>query len=264
MRKACIHPIEFSSKYIAGSAALVFPAPMNNRNSKLVFVGMPTVNGGMSEQTRVLWDRLDRPIGEYTFVKWKVTGCGLGRARNILVHHALKSEAATMIMIDGDIVADESHIERLLAHPQKIVGAIYPRKELAWPTRWVFNPGPRKDDNGLLEVVETGMGLIKIDISAIELIIDDHMCDAFLSDEPDDKLAVMADLFSDSVVNDHWLPDRGAFDRKLSEDYYFCWLARHCDIHVLVDLRCQVGHVGTVDFLEVARLIQAAKMGKQT
>ncbi len=70
------------------------------------------------------------------------------------------------------------------------------------------------------------------------------------------------DLWREEVVLDEWIAGEAPFRRKLSEDFAFCRLARRCGEKVFADTRCQVGHVGGVDFLDVARFIQISAARK--
>lgn len=219
---------------------------------------MATFDGGMSEQTRCLWDRLNEPVGRWRFLKAQVAGLPIGRARNNLTKLAVDSYAAKLLMLDNDINAGVIQLERILSHPEKVVGGIYPRKEVRWPPRFVFNASGPKRLDGLVPVAEMGAGFLRIDIDVVEKIIADNRSLEYLSDAEGDDFEPIFDLWNEQVVKDEWLPGKPAFARKLSEDYAFCRLCRKAGVEVWADTVCQVGHVGPVDFLAVAAQIQEA------
>ena len=245
------------TKYVADSGSSCFTRFMSDRDSTLVFVAMATFDGTMSEATRELWDRLDEPLGAWRFIKVKVHGVPVGRARNNLTKLAVDSYASKLLMLDSDINAGTVQLERLLGHKEKVVGGIYPRKEVNWPPRFVFNASGPALPTGLQPCREIGAGFLKIDLEVIEKIIADNPSLTYLSDAVQDDFEPCYDIWNESVIVDEWFPGKPAFARKLSEDYAFCRLARLAGFEVWADTICQVGHIGQVDFLQVAAQIQA-------
>lgn len=217
---------------------------------------MPTRDGGMSEKTRALWERLEDPVGPWRFLAWKIGGTSIGRARNIATAMALESDASKVLMLDADQWAGEDQLLRILGHAEPVVGGIYPRKEVAWPTRWCVNFSGALRPDGLRPATDIGAGFLRVDLEAIETIVKQNPQLRYLSDEEGTYGEQLFDLWSEGVATDSWSPGGPKFPRKLSEDFWFCWLARRAGFTVYADTLCQVGHVGAVDFLEVACLIQ--------
>ncbi len=236
-----------------------------NRDKNLVFVGVPSPDGRLMRPAEDLFDFLPHnEIAGKKFVCFRGVGGGIGRSRNILIEAARQSGAATAILFDGDINGGPTHVERILKHPEPFVFGLYPAKELVWPLRWVVNwlPGSKADTNGLREALEVGAGWVKIDLAALDAMVEDGGPKRY---RPDD-LALAGethhDFFAEGVVFEDWKGDGEPYARKLTEDFYFCHLIRQAGHKVLVDTICQLGHLGTADYLAIGQLIQAVKLAK--
>lgn len=240
---------------------------MKTRDPNLVFVGMATRDGGMTEQTRALWDRLDQPISPWRFLAFKTSGGAQSHARNFLTDLALRSDASRLLMIDSDVAAGESHVLRILGHGLPIVVGVYPRKEVRFPTRFVFRAVGALRPDGLVPAGDAGAGFALIDLAAVEHLIGWNALNGrggtYRCEDDGAEGREIHDLWREELVEHEWVKGQPRFTRKLTEDYTFFHFAQRAGIKVYADTLCQVGHVGSVDFLEVARLIQRLKAPAQ-
>ena len=149
------------------------------------------------------------------------------RARNRMAHQFLQSDSDRLVFIDADVGFTGKDLEMLLENNLDIVGGAYPKKSFTKPG-WIF--GDRLGERGnLLEVKEAGTGFLAIKRKVIA-----EMSQTVTKIQHDD--VEMAELFPIGVD-----PDTG---RYLSEDWYFCMLARRAGFRIWIDRRIRLRHAG--------------------
>jgi len=156
-----------------------------------------------------------------------------GRGRNRAAADFLATGCDYLLFIDADIIFDRGHIERLMESAEPVLGGIYCLKTMVAPSPCLQTlPGAQPIAvGGIEEVRRTGTGFLRIHRSVFEAIkphtakYNNHGRDEW-------------DFFPSGVVDEEWL----------SEDWYFCDLARKAGFRVMVDTTIQVGHEGNVIF----------------
>jgi hypothetical protein len=156
------------------------------------------------------------------------------RARNKVVHNFLKTDKEYLMFIDSDILFQATDINRLRAHNKTIVGGVYFKKKL--PYSAVCNRSI--EDHGQLNVMqEAGTGFLMIKRSVFEDIMK-MAPEYFYKNESDEDEGRYYDFFRVGIVN----------GRYLSEDYYFCHLARLAGHKIWLDTQLYVKHVGRAEY----------------
>lgn len=155
-----------------------------------------------------------------------------GRARNRAAANFLASDCDAMLFIDTDIVFNEHHIDMLMETDEDIVGGIYCLKTPEMRPCLQTLPGFQPDHvQRYVAVARTGTGFLRISRGALEKL----------------KASVPVyhnhgrpewDFFQSGVESDEWL----------SEDWYFCDLARKAGFSILIDQRIQLGHIGNISY----------------
>lgn len=232
----------------------------------LVFVGFPQYSDTVSRKMRDLMTLLGDRIGKYTFIPFEAQSFSAAKSRNIIVAAMRKTKAGKLLLIDSDMNATQPHVERILSHAHRVIGALYPKKTLrAEGPEWVvnFDKTHKKDANGVSGCIDVGAGFLKIDRDVIEAFISSKMADPYYSDDRDTWGQVQHEVFNEGVESAVWGPGADPWERRLGEDFRFCYLCRVLGIPVHVDCACQVGHVGEVDFLQVYALIERAVVAAQ-
>lgn len=219
------------------------------RNPNKIFIGM-VMDGSMRWETSLLWEQLrNAKIDGYEFSTNRLGGYGQAKARNALTWLALQTDCGRMFCLDADINATIQHALRILGHDEEMVSAMYPKKTAA-ALEFVgnFTGSPARED-GLAEALDCGGGFVAIDLSMVERMIAAYPETEYECEDAAFRGKIMHDLWSCGPVTDSW---RGrTFSRYLTEDFYFCHRARKMGVTVWQDTQCQVGHVGTVDFLDL-------------
>lgn len=157
------------------------------------------------------------------------------RARNKTAHDFLHNTKNEWLMfIDSDIIFQPSDIERLISHNKPLIGGIYFKKKI--PYSPVANRKIR-EENGLFVMGEIGTGFMLIHRDVLEEIRERYP-ERTYKNEGDEAVGEYNDFFGVGVVN----------NRYLSEDYYFCHLAKECGYEAYLDPSVVVRHVGRAVF----------------
>lgn len=158
----------------------------------------------------------------------------VSRARNKIAERFLASECEYLMFIDNDILFQPEDIAMLRSYERDIVGGTYLKKTL--PYQPVANSYLGTcEQSGLYEMAEIGTGFMMIKRSTFEKIIELHGESLSYRPENDESKGVYYDFFRVGVNDD---------GRYLSEDYFFCELARKCGLKVWLDPAILVKHKG--------------------
>lgn len=164
----------------------------------------------------------------------KCSGGGIHKARNNIAADFLKSKCQKMFWWDSDISFEPDQIFNLWNRNLPIVGIPYCHKksDLEWSARSIEGVGP--NDVGLQKVAAAGTGALMVDRGVYEGIIakfGDEL--RFIEDWNEGKGETRYDFFKEGVVHD---PEFGyKVPTFLSEDFYFCYLARKAGFDIMMD-----------------------------
>lgn len=165
----------------------------------------------------------------------------IGRARNTLTARFLKTDCDRILFTDSDLVFDASHVSRIVSHDLDIVGGTYFKKNEGEP-QIVCNMLPNareqtENESGVQEAMYVGTGFLCVKRRVFEKIIEVLGDDLWYT--------------SDATQEREWdfwkmgvCKYADGKRRFLSEDWFFCEMARHCGFKVHLDLRCILKHVG--------------------
>jgi len=176
----------------------------------------------------------------------------INRGRNTCAKYAIDGRFDKLLFIDSDLIFTYADIKRLLDSDKLVVGGTYPLKN--FPITVNFNPldehadlfgkdrqqdnymeWVRKyaDDNGEAEVRHIPTGFMLIDMRVLAKL--SHTVNWYQNFNPDLKTTTMYfEFFPTGVVN-HEL---------LSEDWYFCKLARDAGFKIYLQTRSVCAHIG--------------------
>lgn len=180
------------------------------------------------------------------------------RARNMLVHDALKTNCTHILFIDTDIAFEPKLVFELLARNRDVIGCAYPKKchdfdAVIRATR-ELDPEPRvhaasfvltllpedrgmgqmRVENGCVRVQETGTGFLLVKREVFLKLAIAQPSTMYLSDHVQEMGEPMFAWF-DTAIRER---------RYLSEDYEFCrrWRALGGDIWIYAD--ASLTHIG--------------------
>lgn len=210
-----------------------------------VFIALPTYSQVMCEFAASLMALLGR-------VRCKIQFHGgdslVTRARNNVTHDFLRTQIPWLLFIDTDLVFSPECILHLLSHGPSvpIVGGCYPRKKPG-PAEWILNGLPNTSPDpktGLQEVYEIGTGMLLVHRSVFGAMKEAY---PHLRYRCDGNKDIRWDFFPVGTWRGPEAKD-GEEARYLSEDWYFCQLARAIGYRIYADTKCWSKHIGMVAY----------------
>jgi hypothetical protein len=140
------------------------------------------------------------------------------------------------MFIDSDILFDIGHINRLRSLNKGVVGGVYFKKKIPYEAVANSHIG-MEDDLYLMNEIGTGFMMIRRDV--FEAIREKHPELAY--NKENDEADMSAGYFD-------YFPVGVKDGRYLSEDYYFCHMARECGYKIYYDTNVLVQHRGTATY----------------
>lgn len=172
----------------------------------------------------------------------KCSGGGVHKARNNIANDFLtKSKCQKLLWWDSDISADPNQVMQLYMRELPIVSSPYCHKkpELDWSAKAIDGITP--NEVGLQEVAACGTGFMMVNREVFEAIKDKFREEIqYVEDWNEGKGEIRYDFFREGVVHD---PEFG-YDKPtfVTEDFYFCYMARKCGFKIQMDCTSYVKH----------------------
>lgn len=210
---------------------------ITTESNKNVTIGYPCYDGKAKvEALATLMQGLYLPNRCINNIQFMNGDSLIPRARNKVAALFLDHGTDYLMFIDNDITFSLNDIERLRDHNVGVVGGVYLKKTIPYApvsNRWVAQEG------ALTVMEEIGTGFMMIHRDVLLDIRKKFPEREFKreSDEPDIKSGYY-DYFGVGVVD----------GRYLSEDYYFCYLAREAGYKIYYDQNVMVAHHGQFQF----------------
>jgi predicted O-methyltransferase YrrM len=191
-----------------------------------------------------------------------------GRGMNKVANAFLKTDCDAWFNVDADTRFRRQDVDNLIEHIENgvpLVYGIYPKKQE--PTEPVFctlgnvkEPDPK---TGLTELRRCGRGFMLVKREVLEKMKEDNGGPAlryhnhrYQTDEvPEGRSEIEWDFFPSgcvtgafSALNDGMDEDGFPIREWLSEDWWFCEVARSLGFPVMVDARIALGHIGLKEY----------------
>lgn len=188
------------------------------------------------------------------------------RARNGFVAKFMENPLYTkLLFLDCDLIFKPETIIRMLEQNKPIIGSPYPKKNINWSkvkhfinkektidinslqakvsdmnyNLKYYDKSKVKMSNGFVEAFDVPTGCMLIDKTAMSIIINKNRDFKYINNCAGYGINnCFYDLFRTGVVELEGTPT------YLSEDYYFCHLARECGIELWLDCQSLLGHIG--------------------
>lgn len=171
----------------------------------------------------------------------------VSRARNSLTRQFLDSDCTDLLFIDSDLKFTTRDVERIMSHPEEVVGGMYCKKQEGTP-QLVINPVPDRPGeqtaSGLIEVRYVGTGFLRVRRSVFEKMIAAFGESIAYKLDPDHKI----------TEYDFWHVGVCHFEkndyptRYLSEDWWFCEMCKRIGVKVWADRGILLRHTGQATY----------------
>lgn len=174
----------------------------------------------------------DSPVKQIQFLNGDSL---VSRARNRIAERFLASDCQYLMFIDNDILFQPEQITQLRKWCKDIIGGVYLKKKLPYApvanTCYGVHP-----DTGLNEMAEIGTGFMMIHRRVFERLIELRGNELRYKSASDEADGEYFDFFRVGV---------SPITRQyLSEDYFFCEMARQAGFKVWLDPTIMVKHKG--------------------
>ena len=205
------------------------PPLVTERVFMKLFIAIPCYDGKVTAKCAEFLLRnthILRDLGHSVMPYFHIGDPFISQARNVCVNMFLSTDCTDLIFVDADTGGDGSAISKLLKHNKDIVGASIARKsdveEFPIELNWGMNNNCIDEKTGLVNVLATGMGLIRIQRHVFE------------------KMAEISRIEKDceGVIQFFEVGIRLGDGKWYGEDVYFCrrWLAMGGEIFVEPDI----------------------------
>lgn len=186
----------------------------------------------------------------------------IDRGRNKLANQFMRKPYNWLLFVDADVVPPIDAIAALWLHGMrgnKLVCAPYAMKGVVPQFAVNVATGAKKEDSGLVEVINAGTGFMMIHRSVFDALEKNDRAEEYElgSNDPHFAECKTARQYFKSGVRK---VKAGTVERKLwlSEDYMLCYEWQKCGGKVMMDYRLQLAHIGTISFPVGPREVAAA------
>ena len=242
---------------------------MSEENNVHLFVATPMYGGqcfGFYTQSLLTLQNVLGQSGITASFSFLFNESLIQRARNALVHGFLKSEATHLMFIDADITFNSNDILGMIHADKEIICGIYPKKEINWPSikNAVLGGVPveeLKSHTGdfvvnlidyqgevtvpigePVEIWNGGTGFMLIKREVLEKL--SNVVPSYVNNVTD----LSGNIRNDEIKEFFACAIEEETRILLSEDYYFCKLARMNGMKVWAAPWAQLSHIGTYAF----------------
>jgi len=207
-------------------------------DKKRVCVAVPVYGSGTTHEFDESFLKL---LGSGLFDECKRLTCPgdslVSRARNTLVMAFLRdTDSENLLFIDSDIPFEPSDVMKLVESEEPIICGLYTKKKEASPPEFVMNmiPGTAvKIDGTVQEVLYAGTGFLRIKREVLERMEKLYPERNFMQDHDEG-----------GRKSHDWFPVGVVGNRYLSEDWFFCHVARQMGYRIMAHTGVLLDHVG--------------------
>jgi len=242
-----ILPADKVQELISGKAVVgesVVPVPPGKVTDKKVVILIPH-QGDVSMEWAIMWQQLPLMVGShYSMSK----GSPIDITRDTMANNALDQGYEWMFFLDSDVLPPKDVIQKLLSHNLPIVAGLYKARKpegFTWAA-WIRGVTPTGDvafapiaswgkDSRLFQADVTGCGCMLV-----------HR-DVFLKIRekfPDLPFFFWSNTREKRVLDKMNIPDPAM--RNVSEDFWFCLLAKQAGFSIVMDGEAICEHVSVV------------------
>jgi len=229
---------------VVGQSSAAQPVSTPNNQKKLAILVPHT--GEVSSEWCLMFREIPLPPGSQIFMS---RGMPIDVTRESMVKAALDNGFEWIFFLDSDVILPKDALQKLFSHNQPFICGLYKAKKpngFFWGA-WMKGKAPDGKDafvpvanwsGRLFEVDVIGTGCMLIHRSVFEGIRAKTDLPFFLWTK--ERNPVLLDKMN--------IPN--PMMREVSEDFWFCLLAKHCGFKVVVDGEVKCGHITVTKITE--------------
>jgi len=202
--------------------------------------------GEVSSEWCLILRELPLPPGTQIFMS---RGMPIDVTRESMVKTALDAGFEWIFFLDSDVILPKDTFQKLFSHNLPLISGLYKAKKpngFFWAA-WMQGKAP--DGKDAFVPVATWSGrLFEVDVVGTGCMLIHRSVFTGIRAKTDLPFFVWAKERNPGLLDKLGIPI--PLMREVSEDFWFCMLARHCGFKVVIDGEVKCGHITTVKVLE--------------
>ena len=222
-----------------------------NPGQKTLAICIPHT-GEVSSEWCLRFKNLQLPVGSQVFMS---RGMPIDVTRESMVKNALDQGFEWIFFLDSDVIIPDGTFEKLFSHKQPLVNGMYKAKKpggffwAAWIRTKVEDKNITATGEAFAPVASWEGRLIAVDVIGTGcMLVHRSVFEKISATYPGLPWFFWSKERSPALLKSMDLPD--PLMNEVSEDFYFCLLAKKCGFQVIVDTEIKCGHISTVKIEE--------------
>jgi hypothetical protein len=224
-----------------GAAQLVNAPP----NQKKLAVLIPH-QGEVSSEWCLMFRETPLPQGSQIFMS---RGMPIDVTRESMVNTALAAGFEWIFFLDSDVILPKDVFQKLFSHNLQLVCGLYKAKK---PNGFFWAAWMKGKDNtgkdAFVPVASWTCRLFEVDVIGTGCMLVHRSVFEEIRKKTDLPFFMWSKERNPTLLDKMGIPN--PMMREVSEDFWFCMLARHCGFKIVVDGEVKCGHITTVKLTE--------------
>lgn len=198
--------------------------------------------GEVSSEWCLMFKEMPLPPGSQIFMS---RGLPIDVTRESMVKTALDVGFEWIFFLDSDVILPKDTFQKLFSHNLPIVSGLYKAKKpngFFWAA-WMRGKAPDGKDAFVPVASWTGR-LFEVDVIGTGCMLIHRNVFEEIRKKTDLPFFVWSKERNPALLDKLGIPD--PMMREVSEDFWFCLLAKYCGFRVVVDGEVKCGHISTV------------------
>jgi hypothetical protein len=198
--------------------------------------------GEVSSEWCLMFREIPLPVGSQIFMS---RGMPIDVTRESMVKTALDAGFEWIFFLDSDVILPKDTFQKLFSHNLPLISGLYKAKKpngFFWAA-WMKGKTPDGKD-AFVPVANWNGRLFEVDVIGTGCMLIHRSVFEGIRAKTDLPLFVWAKERNPTLLDKMNIPD--SMMREVSEDFWFCLLAKHCGFKVVVDGEVKCGHISTV------------------
>lgn len=227
------------------------PLPQGVIREKSLAICIPHT-GEVTSEWCLRFKNLQLPVGSQVFMS---RGMPIDVTRESMVRAALAQGFEWIFFLDSDVIIPDGTFEKLFSHNQPLVNGMYKAKKpggffwAAWIRTKIDDKTVAVTGEAFVPIASWEGRLIAVDVIGTGcMLVHRSVFEKIMATYPKLPLFFWSKERAPELLKTMDLPD--PLMTEVSEDFYFCLLAKKCGFQIIVDTEVKCGHISTVKIEE--------------